>query len=707
MLYWGFDLGDGESSIARVDSGRGLPEIVEIDGKKVIITAWAVMRNGEVRVGENAARSASSAIRSAARFKSRFLDPTQDSSGLIRDFAAKILESLRKSGDLKGGEKSNSFYIGCPAGWDREARAYYQTIFENLGVPAAQVISESRAVLVGAIQSNYLRDYVDLNTKSVLVIDMGSSTTDFAFVNKGKEHEIHTGGEVALGGGIMDELLLEACIAASPHAQALREIFADCDSWRVDCELHARALKERYFSHDADYWEQRRCLESLLITYDEPLVFDLFMDAQTALRLTEKPCEQLRGRSFHEAFCASLRVVKDSIGEAQPELLFLTGGVSRMRAVSDWCREVFPDILIYSDSEPEFSVARGLAWCGRVDNELRQFRDEVDRLIHSSVIEDIVSDLLPDLYQTLLDKLLDPIIDNAVKPVLIDWREGRIETIEKIGPALQEKIRIYLYSAEAKALLLEPVREWLRQVSERVDRHTSVICRKYHVPDRSLGLSSQLSANDFQYILGRINTTDMFPGQTFTGAAVFVESILSVLIGMLCGGSGVVLLMEGPLGIAVGAITSGVLFVVAHALGKKAVDQKIMTADLPLFVRRMAFAKPIPKIEMPGFSLPNPLKKVKPNDTADQSPSQTEGQGKEKTAAKLQLLPHVVLADDNAVSERRIRAIRNKVKASYEERLRDKNNVDLIALNRKLCLEISDQIEKRLKQLSEQVEIPL
>ena len=180
MLYWGFDLGDGESAVARVDGEQGLPEIVEIEGKKVVITAWAVMKNGEVRIGENAARSASTASRSAARFKSRFLDPTQDSSGLIRDFAARILESLRKSGELKGGEKSNSFYIGCPAGWDKAAREYYQTIFENLGVPAVRVISESRAVLVGAIQSNFLRDYVDLNTKSVLVIDIGSSTTDFA-----------------------------------------------------------------------------------------------------------------------------------------------------------------------------------------------------------------------------------------------------------------------------------------------------------------------------------------------------------------------------------------------------------------------------------------------------------------------------------------------------------------------------------------------
>ena len=52
MLYWGFDLGDGESTLARVDSdGKNYPEIIEVDGKKVTITVWAVMRNGEVRIG--------------------------------------------------------------------------------------------------------------------------------------------------------------------------------------------------------------------------------------------------------------------------------------------------------------------------------------------------------------------------------------------------------------------------------------------------------------------------------------------------------------------------------------------------------------------------------------------------------------------------------------------------------------------------------
>lgn len=95
MQYWGFDLGDGESAVARTFAESGeFPEIIEVDGKRVTITVWAVMKSGEVRIGESAARSAATAVRSAARFKRRFLDTQSDSAALIRDFSARDRKSV-------------------------------------------------------------------------------------------------------------------------------------------------------------------------------------------------------------------------------------------------------------------------------------------------------------------------------------------------------------------------------------------------------------------------------------------------------------------------------------------------------------------------------------------------------------------------------------------------------------------------------------
>ena len=674
MVYWGFDLGDGESTVARVTEALSTPEIVEIDGRKVTITVWAVMKNGEIRIGENAARSASSAVRSAARFKSRFLDEQSDSAGLIRDFSSRMFELLRASGDLTGGESSNSVYIGCPAGWDAEARGRYQRIFETLGFPSPRVVSESRAVMVGAIQSNSVQDYIDLRTRSVLVVDIGSSTTDFAYINKGKEAEIRTGGEVRLGGGVMDEVLLNACIDASPDAAALRKVMEESESWRVDCELHARRLKEQYYSLPAEERTEDACIDPLLVAYDRPVILNLVMNEAMSRRLTEKPCPQLGGKSFRDVFCAGLQEVRESIGENQPELLFLTGGVSRMEEIRTWCQSVFPEAVIYSDREPEFSVARGLSWCGRIDAELIHFREDVDELITSSAVEAIVSGHLRDLYLSALNALLDPLMEKAVKPVLLDWQNGKIATLHDMQLALHDQIRIYLYSEEAKAVLYEPVSNWLFTVSEELEQRTSAICRRYHIPERSLGISSALSASDF-HLLEKLNAKDVLSGDSLTWTAVFVESIISVIIAMACGGSGVVLISEGPVGMLIGFLLSFLVLALSHAMGKKALDEKLMNADLPLPLRRMVLSSPLPKLSLPKLSLSklNPFREKKEED----------------------------------LSDRRMRSIRNKIFSNYEKLFSESEDPELLALNVRMSRDISAQIEQRLKELAEQVEIPL
>ena len=703
MNYWGFDLGDGESTLARVgSSGVSYPEIIDVDGKKVTITVWAVMRNGEVRIGENAARSAASAVRSAARFKRRFLDTQSDSAALIRDFSARVFESLRDSGALVGGEKSNSVYVGCPAGWDAENRARYRRIFETIGFPNPKVVSESRAVMVGAIQSNSVRDYVDLRTKSVLVIDIGSSTTDFAYINKGKETEIRTGGEVSLGGGVMDELLLEASVQASGHEEDLRQIFSESESWLVDCELHARHLKELYYSRPAEEREEE-CRDSLLITYDEPVILDLVMNSAVSHRITEEPCPQLNGKSFRSVFTAGLREVRDSIGEEPPELLFLTGGVSRMEEIRSWCQEVFPRAVIYTDREPEFSVARGLAWCGKIDDELVRFRADVEQLISSSTVEAIVYGRLDDLYRAVLDHLLDPLLEKAVKPVLLDWRNGTITRLSDMEAALQERVKIYLYSEDAKSCLYKPVTDWLFRISEELEPYTSEICRKYHVPDRSLEISSALSASDF-HLLEKLEAKDVLDGDSLTWTAVFVESIISLLIAMLCGGSGVVLVSEGPVGILIGFLVSFVVLLASHAMGKKAIDEKIRNANLPLSIRKMALSNVLPRIEGPKLGLSGAVK----GGLGKLLSSEEQGSDASESgsSAKRHLLPRISWSDEG-ISDRRMQTIRSKILSNYEKLLNSSDSAELNALNSRMSHDISQQIETRLKELAEQVEIPL
>jgi hypothetical protein len=86
------------------------------------------------------------------------------------------------------------------------------------------------------------------------------------------------------------------------------------------------------------------------------------------------------------------------------------------------------------------------------------------------------------------------------------------------------------------------------------------------------------------------------------------------------------------------------------------------------------------------------------------------GTGDESDAAQEKerhLLPRLRWSDSGGISERRMQTIRSKIRQNCEKLLKDQENEDLKALNSRMSRDISDQIESRLKELAEQVEIPL
>ena len=217
--YYGFDLGDAESAVTYLKKDeKGEPHVVPVREAGSFITAYARLRTGELLIGEEACYTPD-AVERRLRFKSRFLrDPS--SARDVKSFAGGVLGELYMSGGLIKGEDC-CFYIGCPAGWDRSQRERYREIFEAAGYPPVRIISESRAALISACQSRHFQVGYDILSRPVLVVDMGSSTTDFAYISSGREIELQTAGEVALGGGIMDELLLDASVDDQPREQCM------------------------------------------------------------------------------------------------------------------------------------------------------------------------------------------------------------------------------------------------------------------------------------------------------------------------------------------------------------------------------------------------------------------------------------------------------------------------------------------------------
>ena len=489
---------------------------------------------------------------------------------------------------------------------------------------------------MSACQSKHLQVGYDILSKPVLVVDIGSSTTDFAYIKHGKEVSLQTAGEVFLGGGIMDEILLEEAVSHSMHAKRIRDVFSASDPWRSYCEFTARRLKEKYFS-DEDYWQNNTCSETVVINYRIPMRLTMTMNKEIADKLLTKGVERLGGKSFQTVFMESLRNVRDHIEGDMPELLFLTGGVSRLPAIRTWCQEVFPDSVVIAGSEPEFSVSRGLAWSGRIDEELRQFNRELQELTESSLVEDVVHRHINELYRAAVDVLVEPILEHAALPCFDRWRSGEIRRLTDIDKEMEAEISRYLHSDEARELLIKPISTWMKPVASEIEHYTVPICVRHNIPYTALSLTSFFNTSDVDI---KLDAKSVFAMEEITW---MINSIIAIIVGLLCGGSGIALMAEGLPGMIAGAVLSLLVLLI----GKESIQGAVLKADIPESIRKM-----VPK----GYF------------------------------------------------RSRLKKVSSEVKASFYESLETEQNEAIIE---QMVSDISVQIEQCLHKMAEVVEIPL
>ena len=315
----------------------------------------------------------------------------------------------------------------------------------------------------------------------------------------------------------------------------------------------------------------------MTIIYDRLVRLTLTMNRERAEKILYGPIPRLGGRSFYEVFKESLMKVREKIQGDLPDLLFLTGGVSRLPAVRGWCREVFPESVVITGAEPEFSVCRGLAWSGRIDEELRQFRAEVRDLVSSTSVERIVESRIGDLYRSTVDAMVEPILKNAALPVFDRWREGEIEKLSDIDREMEREIEMYLHSEEAQKLLVVPITEWLRPVAYELEQYTMPICIRHGVPYKALSLNSFLNVSDLDI---RVDARDVFAVEELTW---MIDTIISILVGLLCGGSGIALISGGISGIVAGAMLSLMILI----LGMDKMEEALMNVNIPGPMRKL------------------------------------------------------------------------------------------------------------------------
>jgi hypothetical protein len=575
MEIVGFDLGHGESAVAlAMLSATAEPQILDLYGTRSILTAVAQHPIRGVLIGDDAfmSRNVSSlhiAFKSSEVERREVREP-------ITLFVGKVLEVLLRDRKITGGE-ATLFFVGCPSGWDELVRIRYAALLRNAGMAQVTVWPESRAALVYAREAGYISQ--DLAEGAILIVDIGSSTTDFTAVQN-LEIRISDFGQNALGGGLLDKAILDHTVATHPRHTELRRIFSAYPVYAAICELECRKVKEMYFSHP-EMWQDTPASRSVRLETTPPLYVDIAITPQGMNELLLTPLPQLQGRSWHAAFRETLLGAQERMREEHPQLVLLTGGASRMAFTADLCAEVFPQARIVRGAEPEFAIARGLASAGRVELKTAAFREEIERLLTSGKLRQTVEERLASLLQAVAVFLAQRLPAHAVLPAFREWQAGRIRTLTELEHTIPPRAVEWLASVEGRRLLAQVVSAWFADLLPEVEKLTNPICDTYRIPYASLSVPSFLNMRHMAEVPeGMVDMGNM----TFLGDISNIVTVLgSILIAKILGGGGTALLLPGPLGLLIGMVIG----LVTLSLGKGIMIDWFKGVEVPIMARRL------------------------------------------------------------------------------------------------------------------------
>lgn len=572
MKYIGIDIGDGESAVAVLEEDSIIEPVIEsIDGCGSIISVVG-MSGTDVLVGEKALIDRK-VVHLRSRFKSRFLSSI-DSERDIERFAHGLKSALlQEEEDFFDGDIT--LCVGCPAGWKEIDRRRYQEILNKAGFENVHIVSESRAAFFYARYAHELKVAAEMLNQTTLVIDIGSSTTDFAYIVNGKESAIGTFGDVNLGGGLIEAGMVRRAMRENKNRDVLENTFKKSPSWKNRVEIAARRLKEQYFLNE-DEWKNTPCIGGETVYYDEPVRVRFELNEDVMDEILSTPMEELHGATFYESLSDLMRHAHKATSENPPKLIILTGGASRMRFFQNACQRQFPDSQIVLCPNPEYSIAKGLAYAARIDKRLEMFNSDIQSYFSSGDIKNAIHESIHWLTVPLSSILSGRIIHDVVLKVLSDWKKGEIKTINDMEKPILDRTALLLSGLKDIPEICPAVDDWCQKLFARVQPQLDEICRKHDV-DRAC-----MSLNYIKSIAGPDQVNILFENPALSGIAYVITGAVSAAI---CGGGGVALLTTGLPGIFIGAVLG---LAVAY-FGKKVIAAQVNKIDLPLFSRKVIF----------------------------------------------------------------------------------------------------------------------
>ena len=561
MNYIGIDIGDGESCVCVLPEDSQIqPRPIKVTGRESFLSAVAGDTNDEPIIGMDAVK-ASTSKGFSVRFKSRFLSDSGKAQEDMRRFLTGLHTILEKDGVFK---TPFEVAVGCPAGWQNEARRKYTEMVQSAGFQSPHIVSESRAAFLYAKNARTIQMNPALIESSALVIDIGSSTLDFAYVVDGCESNVGTFGDVYLGGGAIDEALLQAAVNESSHKAAIRKVFEEAPEWRSHCLLAARQLKEEYFTRQSGGEKNIQVSSLITLFYDDPLPLKLHANEQLIWRVVNLNIDTLGGISFYKMLKKALDFAFEQTKERPPKLVLLTGGASRMLFFQEMCRERFPQATFVLCNEPEYSIARGLAYSIRVDRNIQAFNTAIQQYIQETSIHNAVNRHETNLIEKITEFMAEVGIQEA-REHLFDWANGKYKTLSELNHNIQQDIVSSLNSAASRKTILNLISNEMNGICTGLQPQIDDICKAYGVP------CGVMQLQDIEL------SSDVAPS---TNVKVDIDFLRKSVQLFITGAVALILLQIPGL-----QIIEMLLAALAATAGKDLIESMTEKAEIPLWIR--------------------------------------------------------------------------------------------------------------------------
>ena len=416
------------------------------NGRHEIPTYFAKTNNNCYIIGEDVADiRAPQWIKRA--WKNRPTAASEENKVCTQQFMQEVFYHFAEKNTYAIAEENDfTFAIGYPCDWSEEDANRYKDMaqnalrginnFEGKNVQIIAVRESQAAALYARKKLNVSSD--DFN-KGVLLIDFGSSTTDFTFV-KGLSG-LHCG--LDLGANKIDQIIAQHALDHNQDAQNwfnrqschLNE--ENADKIQFDILAKARQNKEQLFS------SQGGETDSSSFVYDYPLrdlhfgierrlnkayfadtIFDKGQDGEGhkykfRLKLYDNDFwQELKNveQSWRQHFRKVLSIIKEKWSLPENLTVIITGGASRMDFVSEDIKKVYEKATVTAsdDSDKSYSVANGLAYAAyanlTIEEARKTFFDKRLSCIAEEICDDVFNAFCDGVYEATCEAIEDYLI---------------------------------------------------------------------------------------------------------------------------------------------------------------------------------------------------------------------------------------------------------------------------------------------------------